>query len=75
MVNHDETAYVYMYIYHGGQRAEFSMSVLSNTNKPYIRRIEEGVRIVAGDQDILLNSREEFLQGAIPTSRVQRGFA
>ena len=66
--------YRHCLLYHGGQKAEFSMSVLSTTNKPYIRRIEEGVRIVAGEQDILLNSREEFLQGTIPSTRVQRGF-
>ena len=44
--------YRHCLLYHGGQKAEFTMSVLSNTNKPYIRRIEEGVRIVAGDQDV-----------------------
>ena len=34
----------------------------------------EGVNIVAGDQTILLNSKEEFLQGAVPSTRTQRGF-
>ena len=39
------------------------MSVVSTTTAPYIRRIREGVEIVAGHQDILMNSKEEFLQG------------
>ena len=61
-------------LYHGGERAEFSMSVVSTTTKPFIRKIREGVEIVAGNQDILMNSKEEFLQGAVPSTRVQRGF-
>ena len=32
------------------------------------------IDIVAGNQDILLNSKEEFLQGAVPSTRTQRGF-
>ena len=54
--------------------AEFSMSVVSTTTEPFIRKIREGVEIVAGNQDILMNSKEEFLQGAVPSTRVQRGF-
>ena len=61
-------------LYHGGETAEFSMSVVSTTTKPFIRKIREGVEIVAGNQDILMNSKEEFLQGAVPSTRVQRGF-
>ena len=61
-------------LYHGGETAEFSMSVMSTTTKPFIRKIREGVEIVAGNQDILMNSKEEFLQGAVPSTRVQRGF-
>ena len=61
-------------LYHGGEMAEFSMSVVSTTTKPFIRKIREGVEIVAGNQDILMNSKEEFLQGAVPSTRVQRGF-
>ena len=38
------------------------------------RRLREGVEIVAGNQTILLNSKEEFLQGAVPSTRTQRGF-
>ena len=61
-------------LYHGGKTAEFSMSMVSTTTKPFIRKIREGVEIVAGNQDILMNSKEEFLQGAVPSTRVQRGF-
>ena len=50
------------------------MSVVSTTTKPYIRKIREGVEIVAGNQDILMNSKEEFLQGAVPNTRTERGF-
>ena len=58
----------------GGATADFSMSVVSTTTKPYIRKIREGVEIVAGNQDILMNSKEEFLQGAVPNTRTERGF-
>ena len=63
-------------LYHdqGKEEAEFSMSVVSTTSTPYIRLIREGVETVAGNQDILMNSKEEFLQGAVPSTRVQRGF-
>ena len=61
-------------LYHGGETAEFTMSVLATSKQPYIRRIREGIHIVAGEQDILLNSKEEYLQGAIPYTRFQRGF-
>jgi len=63
-------------LYHdqGKEEVEFSMSVVSTTTTPYIRLIREGVEIVAGNQDILMNSKEEFLQGAVPNTRVQRGF-
>ena len=42
--------------------------------EPLGRQLREGVEIVGGQQDILLNSKEEFLQGAVPSSRTQRGF-
>ena len=51
--------------------AEFTMSVVSTTTEPFIRKVREGVEIVAGNQDILMNSKEEFLQGAVPSTRVQ----
>jgi hypothetical protein len=50
------------------------MSVTSSHTEPVGRKLREGVDIVAGNQDILLNSKEEFLQGAVPSTRVQRGF-
>ena len=63
-------------LYHdqGKEEVEYTMSVVSTTTVPYIRRIREGVEIVGGNQDILMNSKEEFLQGAVPSTRVQRGF-
>ena len=50
------------------------MSVVSTHSEPLGRKLREGVDIVAGKQDILLNSKEEFLQGAVPSTRTQRGF-
>jgi hypothetical protein len=61
-------------LYHNRERAQFTMSVVSTHNEAYTRKLREGVEIVAGGQDILLNSREEFLQGAVPSTRSQRGF-
>ena len=56
----------------------------ANNNDPTWRRIlwialglnaiMFGVEIVAGNQDILMNSKEEFLQGAVPNTRTERGF-
>ena len=42
---------------------DLDKSVVSNTTVPYIRRIREGVEFVGSNQDILMNSKEEFLQG------------
>ena len=50
------------------------MSVVSTHSEPLGRKLREGVEIVAGNQDILLNSKEELLQGAVPSTRTQRGF-
>ena len=50
------------------------MSVASLHKEPVGRLLREGVDIVAGNQTILLNSKEEFLQGAVPSTRTQRGF-
>ena len=61
-------------IYHQSQEVEFSMTVASTHKEPYARKCREGVVIVAGEQDILLNSKQEFLQGAVPSTRSQRGF-
>ena len=43
------------------------MSVVSTHKEPVGRRLRKGVDIVAGNQIILLNSKEEFLQGAVPS--------
>ena len=56
------------------QSQQFSMTVTATAKKPYIRRIREGVEITSGKEDILLNSKAEFLQGYVPYTRVARGF-
>ena len=61
-------------LYHDGNTAEFSMSVASIHKEAYVRKLREGTVIIAGEQDILLNSKQEFLQGAVPSTRSQRGF-
>ena len=61
-------------LYHNSQPVPYQMSVVSLHNEPVGRKLREGVDIVSGNQDILLNSKEEFLQGAVPSTRVQRGF-
>ena len=61
-------------LYHNSAEVPYQMSVASNHTEPVGRKLREGVYIVSGNQDILLNSKEEFLQGAVPSTRVQRGF-
>ena len=61
-------------LYHLSQQVDYQMSVVSTHREPLGRQLREGVEIVGGQQDILLNSKEEFLQGAVPSSRTQRGF-
>ena len=61
-------------LYHKSEPVPYQMSVVSLHNQPVGRKLREGVDIVSGNQDILLNSKEEFLQGAVPSTRVQRGF-
>ena len=61
-------------LYHLSQQVDYQMSVVSTHSEPLGRKLREGVDIVAGNQDILLNSKEEFLQGAVPSTRTQRGF-
>ena len=60
-------------IYHRSQKVPYQMSVVSLHKEPVGRLLREGVDIVAGNQTILLNSKE-FLQGAVPSTRTQRGF-
>ena len=59
---------------HNSEKVPYQMSVVSTHTEPVGRKLREGVDIVLGNQTILLNSREEFLQGAVPTTRTQRGF-
>ena len=61
-------------IYHRAEKVLYQMSVVSLHKEPVGRLLREGVDIVAGNQTILLNSKEEFLQGAVPSTRTQRGF-
>ena len=61
-------------LYHRSQKVPYQMSVVSLHKEPVGRLLREGVDIVAGNQTILLNSKEEFLQGAVPSTRTQRGF-
>ena len=61
-------------LYHNSNPVQFSMSVASTHTDPLSRKTREGVTIIAGDQDVLLNSKQEFLQGAVPSQRTQRGF-
>ena len=61
-------------LYHLGRQVDYQMSVVSLHSDPISRLCREGVDIIAGGQDILLNSKEEFLQGAVPSTRAQRGF-
>ena len=59
---------------HLSRQVDYQMSVVSLHKDPVGRLLREGVDIVAGNQTILLNSKEEFLQGAVPSTRTQRGF-
>ena len=61
-------------LYHQSQETPYSMSVVSLHREPLGRKLREGVDIIAGNQTILLNSKEEFLQGAVPSTRAQRSF-
>ena len=50
------------------------MSVIALHDEPVGRRLRVGLEIVAGNQTILLNSKMEFLQGAVPNTKTQKGF-
>ena len=58
-------------LYHNSNPVQFSMSVASTHTDPPSRKTREGVTIIAGDQDVLLNSKQEFLQEAVPSQRTQ----
>ena len=61
-------------LYHQGREVDYSMSVASTHRDPLSRQIREGVAIISNQQEILLNSKQEFRQGAVPSTRTQRGF-
>ena len=46
------------------------MSVVSTHSEPLGRKLREGVEMVAGKQDILLNSKEEFLHRGNEVSEI-----
>ena len=60
-------------LYHGGEEAEFEMSVSAIHSSVLSRKLREGTDIISGDSDILMNSKLEFLQGAVPHTRRQWG--
>ena len=60
-------------LYHGGDTAQFSMSVSAVHPTTLSMKLREGFDIVSEERDILLNSTLEFLQGAVPHDRRQWG--
>ena len=69
--------------YHGGHEVQFDMLVTSVHKDPLSRQIQEGVNIANGGcssivkkqkgmTKLLLNSKLEYLQGAVPKTRIQR---
>ena len=56
-----------------GGEADFSMSILATHPTVVARKLQEGCDIVSAERDILLNSKLEFLQGAVPHTRRQWG--
>ena len=61
-------------LYHLSQQIEYQMSMVSTHREPLERKLREVVEIVGCQQDILLNSKEEILQGAVSNTRTQMGF-
>ena len=61
-------------LYHRGELVDYTMSVVSTHMDALTRQIREGVTIIDNQQKILLNSKQEFLQGAVPSTRTQSGF-
>ena len=60
--------------YHGGDQAvEFKMGVTSLHKDVLGRLTREGVNMVSGMEEILLNSKLEFKQGIVPQTRTKRG--
>ena len=59
--------------YHRGEEKEFKMKITTVFKDPLSRLIREGVNIVAGKEDILMNSKAEFHQGAVGRVQISRG--
>ena len=55
-------------LYHKGEQVDYQMNVISLHKEPVGKQLREGVDIVARNQTILLKSKEEFLQGAVPNT-------
>ena len=71
--NEDNAMWKHCVKHHRGDRAEFKMKITSTFKDPLSRLIREGVNIVAGNEDILMNSKSEFKQGAVGRVRLTRG--
>ena len=59
--------------YHLGNRTNFKMKITNSFRDPLTRLVNEGVNIVAENQDILMNSKSEFRQGAVGQTSTRRG--
>ena len=57
----------------GGETADFLMSVTTVHPTPLARKLREGSDIITREQDILMDSKLKFLQGAVPHTRRQWG--
>ena len=49
--------------YHNDKPVDISMSVACVHKKAYIRKLGEGTTIVAGEQESIINSMQDLLQG------------
>ena len=59
--------------HHEGEEVEFNMRITASFKDPLTRLVREGVNIVAGNEDILMNSKAEFRQGAVGRISIRRG--
>ena len=58
---------------HEGQSSDFSMAVLSKHRGCLSRQVEEAVRIRESDNEILLNSKSEFMQPHLIRIEIEEG--
>ncbi|KAL9971074.1 hypothetical protein ACROYT_G023559 [Oculina patagonica] len=67
--------------YHNGRQVTFDMWITCTHKDPLTRQVQEGVNIVtglpkySGMEQLQMNSKLEYLQGAVPQTRTQRGAA